>query len=188
MFEKNTEQDRGQVGIGTLIVFIALVLVAAIAAGVLINTAGFLQSQAEATGEESTDQVANGLQIEGGQVSADGNYDDPEITISLAPGSDSIDIGDARLETFGDDADSSDEIEAMIVDEESSDNVETGDPVLRESDDFAVLELNDAGDFNLDLNEGDQIELVITTADGSQTTTVLSVPDPVDQDQEAVSL
>jgi flagellin FlaA/flagellin FlaB len=40
-----------------------MVLVAAIAAGVLINTAGFLQSSAEQTGQESSDQVTNQVQI-----------------------------------------------------------------------------------------------------------------------------
>jgi len=78
MFEEQT--DRGQVGIGTLIVFIAMVLVAAIAAGVLINTAGFLQTQSEQTGQQSSAQVTDRLEpvSKTGNVSA---YDSANKTI-----------------------------------------------------------------------------------------------------------
>ena len=76
MKEKIEERlnDRGQVGIGTLIVFIAMVLVAAIAAGVLINTAGFLQTKSEQTGQESSAQVSNRVQV----VSGFGNVGNDE--------------------------------------------------------------------------------------------------------------
>lgn len=57
------QASRAQVGIGTLIIFIAMVLVAAISAGILINTAGIFQSKSEQTGKESSKQVTNQLQI-----------------------------------------------------------------------------------------------------------------------------
>jgi flagellin FlaB len=56
-------ESSGQVGVGTLILFIAIVLVAAIAAGVLINTAGILQAQAQQTGEETTVEVSNNVRV-----------------------------------------------------------------------------------------------------------------------------
>jgi len=101
MFENiHSEDDRGQVGIGTLIVFIAMVLVAAIAAGVLINTAGSLQSQASDTGTETQQAVANQIEV----VHAVGNVTDGgddidyvDLTVKKSAGSDVIDLRSATV-------------------------------------------------------------------------------------------
>ncbi|USZ70449.1 archaellin/type IV pilin N-terminal domain-containing protein [Natronosalvus halobius] len=94
MFENLTNTDeRGQVGIGTLIVFIAMVLVAAIAAGVLINTAGSLQSQASDTGTETQQAVANQIEVVHAVGYVDNsNISNIDLTIKKSAGSDVIDL------------------------------------------------------------------------------------------------
>ena len=104
---QDTDADRGQVGIGTLIVFIAMVLVAAIAAGVLVNTAGFLQATAEDAGQESVDKVTNRLDVvsQHGIVNKTGGgkaVDSLNLTVRLAAGSGAVSLEDTTIKYVSD--------------------------------------------------------------------------------------
>ncbi|MCJ7606781.1 MAG: flagellin [Thermoplasmata archaeon] len=77
-WKKRKLEEKGEMGVGTLLIFIAMILVAAVAAGVLIQTAYKLQSQAEATGEQALQEVASGLKV----ITSWGVYDDASGTIT----------------------------------------------------------------------------------------------------------
>jgi len=180
MFESHT---RGQVGIGTLIVFIAMVLVAAIAAGVLINTAGLLQAQAQQTGEETTAEVSNVVQINqviGEDSTPDGKIDTLNASVRLASGSDPINVSKVSytVETNG---------SATVIDGNNRTNdaislfqeqsLEDGTSVLSEQDDLMVVQFDLSKTDELDpLGESDPITLVAQSPAGGSTYTQLQAP------------
>jgi flagellin-like protein len=202
---RRSDADRGQVGIETLIIFIAMILVAAVAAGVLINTAGFLQNKASATSHESQKQVSNQvIVISGvGQVNAS-TINQTSLTVMQSPGSDAIDLEAATVEIIGPNG------EATLTYRESNWGTNAGNfSVLPEKDpDTSVPVLNQKEDrfeivFPLNstnsswsnpaqkpLETGEEMTVKIVTQSGSQYVYVATVPDTLasHDDGEAVSL
>jgi flagellin FlaB len=93
--KKLKNDDQAMVGIGTLIVFIAMVLIAAVAASVLISTAETLQSRAKTVGTQTIKEISSGMAIE--SVTGYTNSDKTVIeylalTIRPRAGSDYIDL------------------------------------------------------------------------------------------------
>jgi flagellin FlaB len=149
----------------------------------LINTAGFLQSQAEATGEESTSQVSDRLNIQSvtgiDTSSTDGDIEQLEVVVSLAPGSNPVDLADATFEYL---AASSTTFDGGGDEIDGFSNVAgpSSGSLLESNDDQVVITilLDGTGDISTNLDAGDSADLTITTANGGTSTTTLNVPDP----------
>jgi flagellin FlaB len=84
--DSQKDDQLAAIGIGAMIVFIALILVAAVAAAVIIQTAEMLQQNAQTTGDDTADNMAGKVLIHSAFVDPGdtGNY---LLLISLAPGS-----------------------------------------------------------------------------------------------------
>lgn len=96
------KNNAGDVGIGTLIIFIAMVLVAAVAAAVLIQTSGVLQQKAQSTGKEATAEVSSNLKIVSvlgmrNAIGATDNVENMDVVVELSAGGADIDFSKAII-------------------------------------------------------------------------------------------
>ena len=87
------------IGIGAMIIFIAMVLVAGIAASILIQTSTRLESQSLSTGQETISEVATGIAVFDivGYASSS-LITNISITVRTRAGSQDVDLNDTYIE------------------------------------------------------------------------------------------
>lgn len=98
------EDKRGLVGIGALIVFIAIVIISVVSAGALINATNAIEGQAYRTAERATDTVATGVNTKG--IIVVGGEEDSlrkvRISVKKMPGSPGINLNETLVAFRGD--------------------------------------------------------------------------------------
>lgn len=168
--------NAGAIGIGAMIVFIAMVLVAGIAASVLIQTSSRLETQAMATGQETTNEVATGIAIADIEGYAATGSDISRLAIQVRPraGSDDIDLSQAFIEI----SDSSkklvltyDSTEWHAKSEINGDVFQSGFFDGLNANEFGVVVLEDADGSCTQstpvINRGDKVLLTVDAGDAS---------------------
>lgn len=105
MNKRNTpymNDDKASIGIGAMIVFIALILVAAVASTIIIKTAEELQQRAEATGDDTRDEISGKIQLVMAYVSEETGgagvttVDEISLIVQMAAGSDATLLTDIQ--------------------------------------------------------------------------------------------
>lgn len=169
MIRKNTNQNKGQVGIGTLIVFIAIVLVAAVAASVIIEVSGILQDRAQQTSIETIEEVGDQLVVISSFGDAVYTEDEDEAN----------EIRELRLNVRRSAGADVVNLDAVTIDYDSPDEqfflFSTNSPALDEDDFLEDVDVPD------DLDQRDTGEGVLEGVDASTDVGLFQVSSLVDQ-------
>lgn len=186
---KTATADRGQVNVVTLVVFIAMLLVAAIASGVLVTLAGELQSRSDQATREDGQQEAAAVQVTeivGTQIDADsGRVGAVNLTVGLSPTASRVDISAATLVWAGPTGiyrlthgstsigDGSFAVSRIRDDDDSG-------PVLNTQTDRFRLDVDVGAFAPEDLAPGSTVQLSITVPSGGTTRVEFEIPARVD--------
>ncbi len=100
-----SEKESGAIGIGTLIVFIGLILVAAIASAVIVGVMGDLQERAKRTGRETQENIHPPIKVQEAEgFTADGNtMDELRVSATAVEGTRGYNLENLVIHIVGED-------------------------------------------------------------------------------------
>ncbi len=203
--EDRTADTRGTTGLGVLILMISVILTAVIAAGIIIDATGHLQSTAQATGGESKAEISDRLSVlaTSAEVISGDNASDPNqvgavnLTVYRTPSAGHIDLQEVTIQYFSpygttfllheqkyadrptDETTFTSDLGTFSIKAENDDD--SSIPVLNTHTDRAtvVIDLDSSSGPNTilePLQRGDSATIQFTTQSGATTTEVITVP------------
>jgi flagellin FlaA/flagellin FlaB len=166
---------------------------------VLINTAGFLQSKSQQTGEQSSQQVTDRLEVltATGEVSnlngGDYNLSAINATVKKAPGASDIDLENVTIQWIGPDGTESlvqnnadvDATSTTVFQNTTVKDADDSAPVLNDPDDRidVDIQLDQPNAGTLDrLEPGETATLTLTTQSGATSELRVEVPESLTED------
>lgn len=185
---ESARDQRAASSIGTLIIFIALVLVASITAGVLFDTVGLLSGQTEQTSDETAGKISDRLEvvtITGNNISEDGGQREVnriEMIVTQAEGSEPIDLRNVTVQWVANRSYTlSHENSTDDPDEDSFSTVRYTDeddsfPTLTSADDRFSLAFEPGVEFGTALKEGQRVDVVLLSPSGTTLELSFKIP------------
>lgn len=190
----STNTDQGLAGVAALIVFIALVLVAAITAAVILDVTGSLEQQAAQTGQDATEQIASTLQIydRTANIDGDGEVTNVQFVIGLAPGTPAVNLenvlitmtsNEQRYDLIAEGVDGDGgEFEIRSIKPEDGDNVVRGPEQRYE----LSIDADDGETPSFDRNQ--RVQVTFTSGPGGQAFQEFRIPSTIDETVGSISL
>ncbi|MDW5562860.1 MAG: archaellin/type IV pilin N-terminal domain-containing protein [Methanomassiliicoccus sp.] len=193
-FARMSRDKRAEMGVGTMIIFIAMVLVAAVAASVLISTANTVREQATQTGNDAINNVASGFDIKyvKGTVASNA-ITSMDVYVQLSAGSPairmdtvtlSVTAGTSSGELTFDKTDGADKSAdagtpatygAILVPPAAAGTPFASYSTVQQGD-LVKITINAIGTADLGITPGTSVTIKIMPAKGSSTTVSFTVP------------
>ena len=189
-WKKRKKEEGGEMGVGTLLIFIAMILVAAVAAGVLVQTAYKLQQQAESTGDEAIADVATGFKVLAmwGTTDANAVIDTVYLKIALTAGSPGVNLANTTIEVIKTIGGSTTSEVTLVYAAAASDTEFTATELrdmppatsavmMTSGDIFQVeIDLTSATGIDMELDVQERLSLVLMPKHGVPTLTEITAP------------